>query len=256
MIILADIGNTNTIWGIANSRDDVRSVLSTRTGSSRASIGKTLLQICEHGKPEGMAVASVVPDAGSAVTACAKTLMDEAGIFAPGYEEFKHLMTVKVKPVIEPGADRLANAFALKELHELPACAVDVGTAITIDVVDGRGQFLGGAIAPGEELQLAALRQYTAQLGKVRSLPKSVPGIGNTTATAMAVGIRRGVPWAVMGMISGVEEALGRPLETIVTTGGGGTQMCLFLERALTNVVNDEILTLRGLACAWYARAG
>ena len=253
MIILVDIGNTNTNWGIANSRDDVRGIVSTKTVRSPASIKKALLQVCEHGEPEGMAIACVVPEVGSLVKECAGSHVDDTYIYAPDYDEFRQLMQVRVKPVIKPGADRLANAFALKELHTLPACAVDVGTAITLDVVDAGGRFLGGAIAPGEKLQLKALQQYTSQLGAVRSLPKSVPGVGNTTATAMAVGILRGVPWAVMGMISGVEEYLGRPLKSIVITGGGGTRMCLFLEKAFANVVNDEFLTLRGLACAWYA---
>jgi len=194
-----------------------------------------------------------VPEVCEVVKEIAKTICGEQNIFIPYYEEFSTMMDLKIKPkIIKPGADRLANAFALKKLCALPACAVDVGTAITLEVVDKYGKFLGGAIAPGEKLQLKALQEYTSQLGAIKKLPKSVPSIGNTTADAMAIGIKRGVPWAIIGMLSGVEEFLGQPLESIIVTGGGALPMCMFLEKVYENVECDELLTLRGLACAWY----
>ena len=255
MIILIDIGNTNTNWGIAKSIDDIRGLHVSKTTKSKTVLKKEFQKILISGDVEGIVIGSVVPDVCESVKEIAKTICNEQKIFVPYYEEFSELMELKIKPdVIKPGADRLANALALKKLYSLPACAIDVGTAITLEVVDKQGKFLGGAIAPGEELQLKALQEYTSQLGAIKKLPKSVPGIGNNTANAMAVGIKRGVPWAVIGMLSGVEEYLGQPLESIVVTGGNAIPMCMFLEKIYQNVESDELLTLRGLACAWYAR--
>ncbi len=255
MIILIDIGNTNTNWGIAKSIDDIRVSHSSKTTKSKTVIKKQFEKMAAVGIPEGIVIGSVVPDVCESVKEVAKTFCNEQNIFVPHYEEFLELMELKINPdIIKPGADRLANAFALKKLYSLPACAIDVGTAITLEVVDKNGKFLGGAIAPGEELQLKSLQEYTSQLGAIKKLPKSVPGIGNTTANAMAVGIKRGVPWAVIGMLSGVEEYLGQPLESIVVTGGNAIPMCMFLEKIYQNVESDELLTLRGLASAWYVK--
>ncbi len=253
MIILIDIGNTNINWGVAKSIDDIRSSHTSKTTKSKTVLKKEFQKILISGNVDGIVIGSVVPEVCESVKEIAKNFCDEQNIFIPYYEEFSELMELKVKPDgIKPGADRLANALALKKLYSLPACAIDVGTAITIEVVDKKGKFLGGAIAPGEELQLKALQEYTSQLGAVKRLPKSVPGIGNNTATAMAVGIKRGVPWAIIGMLSGIEEFLGQPLESIVVTGGAAIPMCMFLENIYQNVESDEMLTLRGLACAWY----
>ena len=253
MIILIDIGNTNTNWGIAKSVDDIRGSHSSKTTKSKTVIKKQFEKMVAWGNPEGIVIGSVVPDVCEVVKEVVKTIFGKLEIFVPHYEEFLNLMELKIKPdIIKPGADRLANAFALKKLYSLPACAIDVGTAITLEVVDKHGRFLGGAIAPGEKLQLKALQEYTSQLGAIKKLPKSIPGIGDTTANAMGVGIKRGVPWAVIGMLSGVEEYLGRPLESIVVTGGDAIPMCMFLEKVYQNVESDELLTLRGLASAWY----
>ena len=255
MIILIDIGNTNINWGVAKSIDDIRSSHTSKTTKSKTVLKKEFQKISASENVDGIVIGSVVPEVCEVVKEIAKNFCVEQNIFVPYFEEFSNLMELKIKPDgIKPGADRLANALALKIFFPLPACAVDVGTAITIEVVDKNGKFLGGAIAPGEELQLKALQEYTSQLGAVKRLPKSVPGIGNNTATAMAVGIKRGVPWAVIGMLSGIEEFLGQPIESIVVTGGSAIPMCMFLENIYQNAESDEILTLRGLACAWYAK--
>ncbi len=253
MLILIDIGNTNTNWGIAKSIDDVRASHTSKTTKSKTVLKKEFQKIETVGNIDGIVISSVVPDVCEIVLEVAKTICDEQNIFVPHYEEFVEIMDMKIKPeIIKPGADRLANAFALKKLYSLPACAIDVGTAITLEIVDKQGKFLGGAIAPGEKLQLKALQEYTSQLGAIKRLPKSVPAIGRTTAEAMAIGIKRGVPWGIIGMLSGAEEFLGQPLESIVVTGGGALPMCMFLDKIYENAEYDELLTLRGLACAWY----
>jgi type III pantothenate kinase len=154
-------------------------------------------------------------------------------------------------PTLEPGTDRLAGALALRELRPLPACAVHVGTAVTLDVVAADGAFVGGAIFPGIDLQLQALQTGTARLGAIANLPATGHRIGRTTADAMAFGIIRGVAWAVHGLLLDIARELTTPLGSIVISGGAAAPVIRFLRRQRLPVVADPLLALRGLAC-WY----
>ncbi|MCX7001774.1 MAG: type III pantothenate kinase, partial [bacterium] len=205
-----------------------------------------LRALARHGPPSAIVIGSVVPDVTALVQAAARSLYPRVKIVVPGYRDFTRRMLVEVRPRIEPGVDRLANALALRELHGLPACAIDVGTAITLEVVDRRGAFVGGAILPGVALQYAALAQGTAQvrvargrnggmgdwslvnghwsLAEARAMNEACRGVmpGRDTAGALAFGIERGVQWALAGLVQDVACALGEPLRGVVVTGGGG----------------------------------
>lgn len=110
------------------------------------------------------------------------------------------------------GADRLLNAYAAVRLHGAPAIVVDLGTATTVDAVDADGAFVGGAIAAGMALGLAALGSGTAQLPRV---PLRAPerSIGRDTAEAMASG-------AVLGHIGLVRELCARMTAELGLDGG------------------------------------
>src|SRR3546814_13713270 len=90
----------------------------------------------------------------------------------------------------EVGADRIINALAAATLFEGPSIVVDFGTATTFDVISGRGEYVGGAIAPGLEISLEALGRRGAQLRKVELLrPRGV--IAQNTVEARQSGIDR-----------------------------------------------------------------
>jgi hypothetical protein len=106
------------------------------------------------------------------------------------------------------GADRVADAAAVKHLYGGPACVVDFGTATTFDAVSAEGDYLGGAIAPGIDISAEALFTRTAQLPRVElQRPPSV--IGRSTVHAMQSGLLFGYTSLVEGMIERFRAELG-----------------------------------------------
>jgi type III pantothenate kinase len=217
------------------------------------SLTRSLARLAQAGTPQGAVIAGVVPEVCALLATYATQFAPEENVHVLDYGTFRRLMPIEVGPVINPGADRLANAYALRSQYELPACAVDVGSALTVDVVDADGCFVGGAIAPGIRMQFDALRQHTALLGQVISLPRTNAGIGTDTASAMAVGIRRGVPWAVVGIVRGIAAELGTELKSVVVTGGDARPVYRVLRTEVGAVHYDRELTLKGLASAYRA---
>ncbi len=146
------------------------------------------------------------------------------------------------------GADRLLDAFAAVRLHGAPVIVVDLGTATTVDAVDAAGAFVGGAIAAGLELGLAALASGTAHLPRV---PAAMPqrAIGRDTAEALQSG-------AVLGHIGLVRELTGRVAAELSGEGGarprivvtGGLSAAPWAGQLSGVDVIDPELTLKGLA--------
>ena len=252
MKLIANIGNTNINWGFTESPDSIKKIQTTPTTTGKIALENSLKKVKSFFEADGIIISGVVPNAVSKLSKCSETFFDKENIIVLGYDDFKNLMELDDKPKVLTGTDRLANAFAIKKFYKTPACVIDVGTAITIDVLDAHGDYLGGSIAPGEKLQLASLQQNTALLGAVKSLPKSMPAVGKTTAEAMAIGIRRAIPYGIMGIIMGIEELFSGELDAIVVTGGGGLESCLFLEKIYPNIIYDEICTLKGVAAAYW----
>ena len=119
------------------------------------------------------------------------------------------------------GADRVANAIALAEFHELPAIAVDCGTAITLEIVDAERVFRGGAIAPGRRLMRRALAQGTAQLPEIPFSTELPERAGNGTVESIRFGVDRGA----VGLVRELVEAAAQPYGgvgsmRVIATGG------------------------------------
>jgi type III pantothenate kinase len=141
------------------------------------------------------------------------------------------------------GIDRIANAVYAKENYKLPAIIVDIGTAITFDVVSKDKIFLGGAIMPGINMQLDALFKNTSKLPQVE--PKfSEKAIGNSTEDAILSGVMRGIACAVEGLIKQCEIELSNKV-TIIATGGQCELIAKYLSRKFDFV--DKAITLKGL---------
>ena len=121
-------------------------------------------------------------------------------------------------PRRQVGADRLVGALAAFERHRRAVVVVDIGTAVTVDAVDARGCFRGGAIAPGPEMMAAALAAMTAKLPRVR--PRRVRrAIGRSTRAGIAAGLFFGTAGLVDRLVTRIARELrGRPL--VIATGG------------------------------------
>jgi type III pantothenate kinase len=145
-------------------------------------------------------------------------------------------------PVSTVGADRLANAVGGHVTYKRPLIIVDFGTATTFDVVDGEGNYIGGAIAPGINLSVEILHSATAMLPRIAvEKPKRV--IGKSTTEAMQSGIFWGYVGLVEGMAQRISHEFGGEL-AVIATGGLAP---LFIDS--TPVINhlDPEITMRGL---------
>ncbi len=142
----------------------------------------------------------------------------------------------------EVGQDRLVNAYAAEVLYGHPCVIVDFGTAITFDVVSGKGEYLGGLILPGIEMSLTSLHKKTAMLPSVE-LKSAVSIIGRDTVNSMRGGILFGFGTMCDGLAERYRIILGKNTR-IIATGGNAS---LIKRYAKSIQIVDEDLTLKGL---------
>jgi type III pantothenate kinase len=247
MILLFDIGNTNTHVGLATGRGVARQTdiptAAWFSGDARA----RLARFVGHRRVEGAALCSVVPRATSKVRAVAR-------LFWPGPCLELTPGTLRGLGIDYPrpesiGPDRLANAVAARHGFGAPVVVVDFGTAVTFDVVDHRGNYTGGIIAPGLAAMTDYLHEKTALLPRIRIREVRNP-IGRSTEQAMLVGAVHGY----RGLIRELLRELKRELKTrrlpVVATGGYAKLIAAKLPE-IAAVAPD--LTLEGLRLVWTA---
>ena len=140
------------------------------------------------------------------------------------------------------GRDRIAAAVgAATEAPSVNLLVIDAGTAITLDVVDAQGNYLGGNISPGMSIRFKALNNYTQKLPVVEA-EGEVPEIGHNTVTAIRAGVVRGVLMEIEGYISLISHKIGDL--TVYITGGDAK----YLAKQIKNrIFEDENLLAKGL---------
>src|SRR5262249_3269631 len=148
----------------------------------------------------------------------------------------------------EGGADRICNVVAGVALYGTPLIVVDFGTATNFDVVNARGEFVGGAIAPGLTIASEALISRAARLFRVE-LVRPKEAIGRNTVT----NIQSGVMYGYAGLVDGLVGRMRRELDgdvKVVATGGLAEQM-----REVAGSIQDvnPNLRLEGLRMIWDA---
>jgi type III pantothenate kinase len=149
----------------------------------------------------------------------------------------------------EVGTDRILNALAASALYPGPRIVVDLGTATTFDVVSAKGEYAGGAIAPGIEISLEALGLKGAQLRRVELMrPRSV--VAKNTVEALQSGAVYGFAAQIDGLVTRMIDELGwhRDAVTVIVTGGLAP---VALEECRTKLVHEPWLTLIGLRLAF-----
>ncbi len=149
------------------------------------------------------------------------------------------------------GMDRLMNALAVREEYKLPAIIIDFGTAVTFDVVSGKGEYLGGVIAPGIEISIDALFNKTALLPKIRlTRPREV--IGRDTVES----IRIGCAYGIGGLCDRIVEVVGSKLRSrpfVIATGG----YARFMSRYCHSIQKiDPDLVLKGILFSYQRHCG
>ena len=144
------------------------------------------------------------------------------------------------------GADRIANVLAAVEYGRFPVVAVDMGTAVTFDVVAPGPRFLGGVIAPGLQMMADALHAHTSLLPGVRAAAGPPRCIGGNTVEAMLAGARLSFAGMLENAMREIARELGARPFCIAT---GGDSRCMGKCAPLFDV-RDELLTLKGIALA------
>ena len=219
MLLTVDVGNTNTVLGLFDGPklfESYRLKTDPRvTADELALMFRGLL--AGHPAPDGVAVCSTVP----AVLEQLRTMFGRyfadvpSVVVGPGVKTGVPLLYDNPREV---GPDRVVNTLAAHTLHGGPAIVVDFGTSTNFDVVSAKGEFLGGALAPGIEISLDALAARAARLFKVElKRPRSV--IGKTTNEALQSGLLYGFAGQVDGMVRRISAELGES-PVVIATGG------------------------------------
>jgi type III pantothenate kinase len=241
MILLLDIGNTHTHVGLASNRRVVRHANLVTAGWFDARMDRGLRRFLGSAELETAVFCSVVPRA----TVCLRRWFRVRGLAAPLQLTPQTLQGLGIDyPRPETiGADRLANALAARHRFGAPVLVVDFGTAVTFDVVDARGMYVGGIIAPGLSAMTDYLHERTALLPRIRIRPVRRL-VGRTTEEAMRIGAVHGYRGLVRELIQGLRAELGVPRLPVVATGGYAQLMA----RGVSEISRvNPLLTLEGL---------
>ena len=250
MILLFDIGNTHTHIGLANGRRVLKQTdIPTRTwfgGGAAARVKK----FTGAAKIDGAVLCSVVPRATPLVRKAVRALwkLDTFELNA------KTICGVGIDyPTPDSiGPDRLANAVAAKFYFGAPVVVVDFGTAVTFDVVNARGDYVGGIIAPGLAAMTDYLHEKTALLPKIK-IREIKTAIGKSTEQAMLVGAVHGYRGLVRELIGELKRELRVKKLPVVATGGYAKLIAAKLPEI--SAVRPD-LTLEGLRLVWKKNSG
>jgi type III pantothenate kinase len=247
MLITIDVGNTHTVIGIyEGERLTHHWRLSTDPERTTDEYGVTLRGLLNGAgleaspKPEGVAIACVVPPLNRTIEHLAEQYFHcQPLVVGPG---IKTGMPILYENPKEVGADRIVNAVAAFDRYGSACIVVDFGTATTFDYVSGRGEYVGGAIAPGLGISMNALVEHAAKLYRVElARPRDV--VGRTTVGAIQSGLIYGYTALVDGLVERIIRERGEKTNVIATGGLAD----LIAPESETIEETDEFLTLKGL---------
>jgi type III pantothenate kinase len=254
MLLCIDIGNTHTHYGVVGPEGArfLRHLPTRQLDHLADGIGARFAGIfAEQPGVIGVAFCSVVPDA----TEKLLRVFDRWRLSLPFFQlthDKKLGVPIGYPRPEEIGQDRLANAAGAHAVFGTPAVVIDMGTAVTFDVVTRSRGFEGGIIAPGLELMRRYLHEQTALLPKLDEGIDLKGVIGQSTVEAMRIGTVIGFGGMVQALLDAVLkelEARGEKEPTIIGTGSAAP----LLERTLGRPFRSAPdITLRGLAAAWH----
>jgi type III pantothenate kinase len=252
MLLAIDVGNTNTVLGLyelpgSGSGGTLRDSFRVQTEKDRTGdeYGLQLRSLFEFGGYQltdvhDVIISSVVPPMTFPLEQMCKRFFGQKPLFVgPGV---KTGMPILYDNPREVGADRIVNAVAAYERWPQGLIVVDFGTATTFDAVSPKGEYLGGAIAPGIGISMEALFQRASKLPRVAfERPERV--VGKTTVSSMQSGIVFGYVGLVDGICARMASEVGFPVKIVAT--GGLAPLIANVSEEIDEV--DDQLTLEGL---------
>jgi len=247
MLLVIDVGNTNTVIGIYDGEylvcdwrvrterettEDEYYVLITSLFAARridpAAIGRTI-------------ISSVVPPMANILDAFCRRYLGHA----PRWVDPRHEapMPILYSNPAEVGADRIVNAVAAYHRYPGSLIVIDFGTATTFDAISERGEYLGGAISPGIRIAAEALFMRASKLPRVEIFTAPERVVGQDTAASIQSGIIFGYAALVDGMVNRMRREMGTPAKVLAT--GGLAPLMAEVAETIDEVESD--LTLEGL---------
>lgn len=254
MLLTLDVGNTNTVLGVFTSDGVLQAHWRVTTQKTQTvdEYGVLFLNLfalrgMAYREVTHIVISSVVPPMDSTLRGVAEQYFNCTPLVVePGVRTGMPLL---VDNPAEVGADRVVNGVAAFARFGTACIVVDFGTATTFDVISSRGEFLGGAIAPGLGISADALFSRAARLGRIE-IKRPLKAIGTNTVT----NLQSGMFFGYLGLVDGILERMVAELAapnggaeakpTIVATGGLANLIAPG-SRFITEV--DEMLTLHGL---------
>jgi type III pantothenate kinase len=256
MLLVLDVGNTNTVLGLFEARANGSDITKPRRliAHWRVSTNKSQT-VDEYGvlfgnlfamngievkAVNGIVISSVVPPLDSTLReVCERYFQNKPLFIEPGV---KTGMPIQYDNPAEVGADRIVNGVAAFEKFGGPCIVVDFGTATTFDVVSAKGEYMGGVITPGIGISADALFERTARLPRV-DIRKPPSVIATNTVNSLQAGLYYGYLGLIDGILERLIAELGTDVKVVATGGlaplmGGGSK---YIREV------DDLLTLDGL---------
>src|SRR5262245_24103874 len=246
MLLAIDIGNTNIVLGLyLNKQLITHWRLATQAERTADEYGVMITQLVDYAgyhaeQISAIVVSCVVPPMLTTTQELAEKFFKlEPLIVGPGIKTGMPILYESPKDV---GADRIVNGIAAYEKFRDSCIIVDFGTATTIDLISKKGEYVGGAIAPGLSISLEALIQRASKLPRIEVVkPKDV--VGKNTVSSIQAGIFYGYVGLVDGIVKGIQKQQAINAKVVAT---GGLAPLVSSECSSIDEV-DEFLTLEGL---------
>lgn len=247
MLLVIDVGNTNTVIGVYNDKVLVQNWrIRTERRTTEDEFNILAKNLFNEGniasKNIGKTIIScVVPPMVTILDSFCRKYLGHAPLWVDAASSPK--LPIRYKNPSEVGADRIVNAVAAFHKYRTSLIVIDFGTATTFDAISEKGEYLGGAISPGIMIASEALFMKASKLPRVEIFipPKSV--IGKDTASS----IKAGIIFGYAGLVDGMVKRMKNELEThpkVIATGGLADLICQVSE---TIEVVEPNLTLEGL---------
>lgn len=247
MILVLDIGNTNTVLGVFNEGElGYEWRIQTDRHKTEDEFGILIKSLFEHKgltfeHIKGIIISSVVPPIMKALEKMCEIYFHITPLVV-GKAEVDTYLTINYPQPKEIGADRIVNAVGAITLYDTPLIIIDFGTATTFCYVDEHQAYRGGIIAPGIKVSMEALYSKASKLPKIEiERPEQI--VGTSTVGAMQAGVYYGYVGQVDGIVNRMKQDM-TIQPTVIATGGLAP---LIAKGAETIDYVETHLTLKGL---------